>query len=121
MADPVYFTVDGPPVPKGRPRIVKGHTYTPPRTKAYEAAVGYAALAARTWDAPTDKPVSVVAWFYMPNRRRVDIDNLIKALFDGMQGSLLVDDGQVVDVEAHKFLDRDNPRAEVRVREVVVT
>lgn len=110
------FTVEGPPVPKARPRVVNGHVYTPARTKVYEEAVGYAALAARTWDVPTDRPVSVVAWFYMPNRRRVDIDNLLKSLFDGMQGVLLVDDGQVVDVEARKRMDRDNPRAEVCVK-----
>lgn len=118
MSDVIRFTVDGPPVPKGRPRVYNGVAVTPPRTVAYEEAVGYAALAARTWDAPTDKPVSVVAWFYMPNHRRVDVDNLVKSLLDGLSGVLYEDDGQVVRIEAVKMVDRDNPRAEVCVREL---
>ena len=112
------FTVDGPSVPKARPRVYNGVAVTPPRTKAYEAAVGYAALAARTWDAPTDKPVSVVAWFYMPNRRRVDVDNLQKAIADGAEGILYENDNQIIHFEAVKMVDRDNPRAEVCVREL---
>lgn len=35
----VKFTIPGIPVPKARPRVVRGHTYTPKKTKDYEALV----------------------------------------------------------------------------------
>ena len=40
------FTVPGPPVPKGRPRLGKGgHVFTPDQTRAYERKVALLALA----------------------------------------------------------------------------
>lgn len=35
----VKFTIPGIPIPKARPRVVKGHTYTPKKTKDYETLV----------------------------------------------------------------------------------
>lgn len=35
------FTVDGRPVPKGRPRVTQHGTYTPQRTRDYERRVGW--------------------------------------------------------------------------------
>lgn len=35
----VSFTVDGKPVPKGRPRVTRYGTYTPKSTQGFETAV----------------------------------------------------------------------------------
>lgn len=36
----ISFTIEGVPVPKGRPRFTRsGHTYTPDTTRKYEALV----------------------------------------------------------------------------------
>jgi Holliday junction resolvase RusA-like endonuclease len=45
----IIIHVPGVPIPKGRPRMTRtGHTYTPSRTRGYEAIVReYAALAMR--------------------------------------------------------------------------
>lgn len=122
----IRFTVPGPSVPKARPRVIQYETdeglqsrgVTPARTEAYETIVGYAARAVCPWDASTNQPVSIVMWFYMPDRRRRDLDNAIKAILDGITGVLIEDDNQVVHLEACKSVDRDNPRTEVVVRVV---
>ena len=35
----MIFTIPGEPTGKARPRVVKGHAYTPAKTKAYEDKV----------------------------------------------------------------------------------
>lgn len=36
----IGFTIEGAPVPKGRPRFTRtGHTFTPAKTRQYEALV----------------------------------------------------------------------------------
>ena len=44
--DRVAFTIPGEPIGKGRPRFGNGRTYTPARTRAYEAAIASAAQTA---------------------------------------------------------------------------
>jgi Holliday junction resolvase RusA-like endonuclease len=53
---------------------------------------------------------------YLPDRRRRDIDNINKALLDGMTGVLWRDDSQAVVKDNTPRLDRKNPRVEVEVR-----
>ena len=47
MLKELNFVVPGKPVPKGRPRLGKGHVYTPKKTKDYEKKVAMVALQAR--------------------------------------------------------------------------
>ena len=97
------FTVPGPPVPKGRPRLGKGgHVYTPTETRAYERKVALLALAARGGGAERmiQGPVRVVLVIY-PDRVEVEVepdtdpqatqmafdgDNVTKALLDAISG-----------------------------------
>ena len=109
----VEFTVPGTPVPKGRPRFGQGSARTPDRTRAYEQLVSVLAKAAHL-EAPTFKPVSVyiAARWPRPLRDAVgppcwrpvggDLDNVVKAILDGMLGVVYVDDRQVVRIEATK-------------------
>lgn len=45
-----------------------------------------------------------------------DVDNLLKGLFDGMNGIVFKDDSQIVKVFAEKYQDAENPRCEVELR-----
>ena len=82
------FTVPGDPVPKARPRVVRGRTYTPKRTVLYEMAVAYAAtLAIRNigdtrWN--SDGRFKVTIDFWLGNARHCDLDNLSKAILDAL-------------------------------------
>lgn len=96
--------VPGRPVPKARPRVTRRGTYTPAKTKAYELAVGL------SWDGPCfEGDVAVELRFDLPNYKRVDIDNLIKSVLDGLNGRAYKDDGQVVRVIANKRVFPEEP------------
>ena len=109
--------VPGNPRPKGRPRVVNGHAYTPKATAEYERYL-------RDWVAlhwewkPLTEPLSVQMYFYRDTRRRVDLDNLVKSVLDAMQGVVFVDDYQIVRIYAEKRYDADLPRVEVTMNGV---
>lgn len=110
------FVVAGNPVPKERPRVVRGGTYTPMRTLAAEHAISTAARLAGCH--PTHAPIWLSVRFYRSTHRRCDLDNLAKTVLDALNGVAYADDSQVIQLEAYKFVDAANPRTEVTVREV---
>jgi crossover junction endodeoxyribonuclease RusA len=64
-----------------------------------------------------DGPVAVSVLAYRP-RRRGDIDNLAKAILDGLNGFAYTDDAQVVYLSMTRYDDARNPRVLVRVSRV---
>ena len=134
------FTVDGQPVPKGRPRLSTrsgfARAYTPAKTVAYERKVASAAKEAMAGREPTGLPVAVsirlgfqvpASWTKARKAQalegrtypgRIDVDNVAKAVLDGMlAGGVMVDDALVVDLRVSKRYAID-PGALVAVREV---
>lgn len=93
----IRFSVTARPVPKARPRVVDGHAYTPAKTLAFEAAIGYAAGAAmRRSNWPTAYAGRVMVDVVVTGARaNSDIDNLLKSILDGMNGIVYADDHQV--------------------------
>jgi len=99
----VTFTVLGPPVPLARPRLGKGHVYTPKRSQYHKTRIGYAALAVRPRDWQRKGAYRVQADFYVLTARG-DVDNFLKCVVDGLQGVLFNDDRDVLQVQARKIL-----------------
>lgn len=94
----VRVTIPGEPVPKARPRVVNGRTYTPERTKTAEHAIGWAlrsALGPKGVDG--EREFSVHAVFRTSTKRRCDLDNLLKTVLDAGNGVVWSDDSQVVE------------------------
>lgn len=119
----IRFTVTGNPIPKARARVTlrpgrRATAYTPGRTKAYEQEVALAARQAMGRRAPLAGPVGLELWLYRATMHRADADNMEKACTDAMNGIIYLDDAQIVECHRYKRLDRENPRAEVRVWEV---
>lgn len=125
MREVIKFFVPGVPVAKGRPRVrvVKGRPmlYTPDETRDYEELVATVAKAAMAGLPPTGAAVSVFADVLLPvpaswsKRKREDAlagrifakvrpdsDNYLKAIKDGMNGVVYLDDGQSVRSTAQK-------------------
>ncbi len=124
------FTVPGQPVPKERPRVVRGRTYTPPRTAAYEALVGLHAMQAtanwaramgRQWDRAARYSVTLA--LFRKDARGCDIDNLAKSALDGCIGAagLWLDDSQIDELLVVRGeVDKAHPRVVLSVRVVSV-
>lgn len=109
------MTVPGEPISKARPRVTRrGHAFTPKSTVAFEASV------AAAWDAVPrpDLPacVRLEVSFYLGTHRRVDVDNLTKAIADALNLRAYDDDWRVHELRAEKFYtSRDRARTEVAV------
>jgi Holliday junction resolvase RusA-like endonuclease len=124
----VSFTVEGEPVPKARPRTVRkgGRTwsYTPKKVSIWEKAIREEAN--RNFQEPFNGPVALSLIFYLkrPKSRRKenfvvttpDMDNLEKAVLDGLSEVAYVDDKYVVVKNAVKLYCRTGkPRVEIVV------
>jgi Holliday junction resolvase RusA-like endonuclease len=111
----IGFWIDGVAVAKQSFRYAKGGGYRDPRVTIWEEKVAYAAkekLAGREMMAGE---LSVQLRFYMPNRRRVDVDNLSKGVLDALKDVLFTDDSQVVELHVKKYIDPQKPRVYVSV------
>lgn len=143
----IRFTVHGAAVPKDRVRhriVTPKHgkpfvqVYTPKETVEYEERVGQ--LAKRAWGPhpPSLRPIELQITVYAeipeswPKWKREgaargeilptdvpDVDNVVKAISDGMNGVVYRDDGQVCTIDAVKLFAQEGSAGyvEVAVRE----
>lgn len=110
----IRFTILGQPIPKARPRLGKrGYAYTPTKTKKYEAIVKEAALLAIS--EPFESPVFVSLRFYRKGKVKADVDNLCKAVLDGMNKTAYTDDKLVRELFADVHYSDKEPRVDVTI------
>lgn len=133
MMTDIAFVVPGEPQGKGRAKIVKiggfSRMATPPKTVAYEGLIAAQAYQAMQGDPPLVGPVALelVLVHVMPaswsKKKRAqmpvpqckpDVDNVIKAVGDGGNGVLWMDDKQIAVVTAKRIWG-DRPEVRVRV------
>lgn len=121
----VKFQVEGKPIGKQRPRVVKRgkyiHTYTPPKTVDYEnqIKIEYKRQANHNF---ADKPLIVlINAFYAPpkyfskTKRKmalegklapinipIDVDNIAKVVQDSLNGIAFDDDKQILSLKVTK-------------------
>ena len=132
------FTVPGEPRGKGRPRFSKaGHTYTDSETRAYEDKIrAYYHKAHGGYRVPDGAFISVTVIAVLPipksatkakraammartilPSRKPDVDNILKAVLDALNGVAYKDDARVWQTSCTKFYG-ENPRLEIAIREV---
>lgn len=121
------FFIQGVPVPKGRPRFGKDQygrprTYSPQETVDWEIEVGWKAREAVSLVAsssgpsvrlPFEKRVLSELTFYMPKpksyarsvvdmTKKPDLDNLSKAVLDGLSKAKIIKDDNIVTDEINR-------------------
>lgn len=117
----IEFTVPGKPVPKGRPRVMRGGwTFTPKKTIQYENLVKMIALARRQTLKLSILEGSfrllIVAYGAHPLS---DWDNIGKAISDALNGVLWKDDRYVIDARVMKLpCAKGQERTEVKVESI---
>lgn len=134
----IEFTIQTEPVAKARARSgAGGRFYTPKKTSDYEAIVALQAKIATFGLPKFDSACCLNLVFHMPipkswsqkkraqaisgeinHTSKPDLDNLIKAVKDGLNGIVWVDDAQVVRVAAEKKYS-ENPRVECCVSDEI--
>ncbi len=127
----IEFTVYGKPQGKARPRFTRqgNRAYTPKETKLYEQQIAKAYRAAANGFSFGDKPVEIWITAVFAKAKtskkeyptiKPDIDNIQKAVFDGLNSVAYNDDKQIVTATIHKcfcMLEGEEPRILVTVTE----
>lgn len=129
----IEFTIEGAPIPKGRPkfRIMKMggksvvNTYTPSETRAAERALRLASLKWKPTK-PLTGALGVTTVFVVSAPRlaadrskvwphvKPDDDNMRKLVLDSLNGIFWIDDGQICAGESFKIYGA-RPRTFVRI------
>lgn len=118
----IRLEISGIPDGKGRPRFTRrGHAYTPEKTREYEGRVAAAFYNSRekAFQKGTPIVVDVIAKMPIPKStskkkrlemlarekmlKKPDIDNIVKAVLDGLSGLAFPDDNQVWKIYAYKI------------------
>ena len=139
----INFTYEGEAVGKGRPRVSRAggyvHTYTPAKTRQFEEEIRLAfkeQVKESTPVYPRDNTLCAfvgigvsVPKSYSKKRRedclngreaptkKPDIDNILKAIFDALNGYAYEDDAQIVSIQAHKSY-KEEPSIYINIWEI---
>jgi Holliday junction resolvase RusA-like endonuclease len=131
-----FFIVDGEPKGKARPRVLKsGIAYTPKETVAYENYVKLCFRESKNEMLDGMIEADIKAFFQIPKSasgkkaaqmrngdirptKKPDIDNIVKAILDSLNGIAYKDDSMIVGATVEKYFS-DKPRVEVELREYV--
>jgi Holliday junction resolvase RusA-like endonuclease len=103
---------------------MSGIHYTPEKTRNYEAFVKMLAVEAMKGNKPIEGACTALISVYYPipkstskkkalqmidgkiyPTKKPDIDNIVKAIFDAMNGIVFIDDSQVVSLSVHKIYE----------------
>lgn len=135
MIEPVTIVIPGDPQGKGRPRFHgRSGVYTPAKTADYEAMIRILARASMRGREALTGPLHVDLRAVMPIPKswsqglrsaaitgdirptsKPDIDNIIKAVSDGMNKIVYADDAAIASVSASKVYG-ENPFVVVTVK-----
>lgn len=56
--------------------------------------------------------------FYLKGRRSIDLDNLLKALLDGLEGVLFENDKMVFQINSQKFNECSEPKTVITLEQI---
>jgi Holliday junction resolvase RusA-like endonuclease len=136
----IMFTIYGHPVAKGRPRFsTRGKfpvAYTPEKTKNYESDVGMMAKAAMGASEPLEGALEAFIYVTFPvpasyskkrteaclsgqekHTKKPDLDNVVKAVLDGMSDIVFLSDSQITSIHATKVYG-EVAKVEVLVKQI---
>jgi len=113
------FEVDVRPVGKQRPRAgANGTFYTPTKTAEFEEYVAAQAKLKRPKGWPLDERYQVKMVVKYDGKQHADLDNVVKAFLDGLNGICYNDDSQVHRISSALDLDASDSGTVVKVSRI---
>jgi len=107
------YTLPEPPSSNRYWRVFKGIPVMSSEARAYKKKV---AVLLHGKCKPAKGEVSLtLAWYR--SRKSGDLDNRAKVALDALQGSLYLNDSQIVALHLYRYDDKANPRIEVSVQD----
>lgn len=115
----IRIEIQGDVIPAARPRFSGKRCYQPSRNVEYRQKVQAAARLAMDGAEPMDGELFADVKLYRKYKRAArifgDVDNHLKALFDGLSGIIFCDDAQICRCVVEKFTDKAKPRAVIEI------
>lgn len=119
MNKPIIFFVPGEPRAKQSFRVSgRGGGFTPARVKAWQGEVGWVAQQAIRQIGmlePLQGNLTVELIFFLGDLRRIDLDNLSKAVQDGLNAVTWKDDQQNIRLVLDKYVCRTRQGVLVKI------
>lgn len=130
MAQMIFFSAPLEPVPFCRPAQKDRRRFNAARYSEFKDAFAIFARNAMRGKPPFSGAIKITADFFKPKPKRSkffladfaitpnvgDVDNLLKAILDSLNGICYIDDRQVVEVRARKFFGI--PHIEISLEEL---
>ncbi len=107
------------PVPKSNRYIRRkgGQVFKPPRVRNWEVRALWEIKNQYKGD-PINREVSVNVTFILPNRRKRDIDNMLKSLWDILEkAGVIANDNLIFETRTLKVIDKGKEGVEIEIRE----
>ena len=116
----VRIEIAGDAIPAARPRFIGRRMYQPKRNAAYRRKVQSAARLAMKGAEPLTCEICADVKIFRRYKRAArifgDVDNHLKAIFDGMNQIVFCDDAQICQCTVEKYTDKEKPRVEIEIR-----
>lgn len=117
----VNFTIPGECISKDRSKFHNGHARTTDKTSYFEQSIKYLYGKRHYFEGLIN--VSIDIYSKKPKRpsylrpTKKDIDNMVKAVLDGLNGKAFKDDRYICELHASKYYS-DEPRVEVTIEDL---
>ncbi len=117
MGPVIEIELPYPPTVNHYYKYVRGRVFITTRGRKYREAVCYLIRANRLRE--IFYPIEMEIDWYLPDRRKRDIDNILKSLLDAMErGRLYENDSQIVKLTIEKHSIVKGGRVIVRIKEI---
>lgn len=120
----ISFEFKMTPLPKGRTRsFLQGGKLVvtkDKRSRDYESLIGEATALQYNNTTPLEGDLIATVTFYLKDKKHGDLDNLLKAILDGMQGVAFFNDRQVRGFNVHAAYFNELPEDERVERTTVI-
>lgn len=115
----IRIEILGDVIPAARPRFSGYRVYQSKRNTEYRHKIQSAAKSAMKDAPPMTGELEANVKLYRKYKRAAriygDVDNHLKAIFDGMNSIVFADDSQICRCTVEKFTDKERPRAVIEV------